>query len=127
MKPLTYIPQLIVLLMAIIILSCNKTAEVNHSPEAVFVITPEIGDTSMIITFNATSSTDQEDKLSQLMFCWDFLCDYQYTDFSSAAVVQYQYQIPGTYIVKLQVMDSEGWVSVASKELIISDTLLLPK
>ncbi len=108
-------------------LSCTKSEDANTAPVADFVIIPEVGDTSMVITFDASTSTDAQDAIADLMFSWDFVGDNQFSDFSSSSVIQYKYGIPATYTVNLQVQDTKGWVDFKTKEIIISDTLLSVK
>lgn len=125
MKRFSLIPLLIVLFSALILLaSCTKSEPVNHPPDAYFDIIPQMGDTTTIMTFDASLSTDPEDDAAELMVAWDLLGEFAYTEFSTSRVTQYRYDRPGTYTVNMQVIDTEGWVSVYSRQLVISDTLL---
>ncbi len=107
--------------------SCTKSESSKNAPDAVLSIIPVIGDTSMVITFDATGSTDAEDASSDLMYSWDLLGTHEFSSYSKEAVVQYQYEQPGSYQIGLQVMDTDGWVGMESQELFISDTLLSNK
>lgn len=125
MKPFALIIMFPFLFLALIIVtSCTKSEPVNHPPDAYFDIIPEMGDTTTIMTFDASLSTDPEDGAAELMVAWDLLGEFSYTEFSTSRVTQYRYDRPGTYTVNMQVIDTEGWVSVYSRQLVISDTLL---
>ena len=53
----------------------TEPAPVNTAPVAIFTVTPTSGTMDTIFTFNADSSSDAEDSLSQLTFSWDFDSD----------------------------------------------------
>ena len=86
----------------------------NVPPTASFSPSLALGNISTMFTFDASSSYDSEDALTDLMFRWDFDGDGTWdTDWSSGYAGQYQYYAPGNFTVVLEVMDSGGLVGVA--------------
>ncbi len=117
----------IYLLFAIILswYSCSNASDLNpnHSPNAVFSYTPANADTSTVFSFDGSESSDMEDPNSALLFTWDFEGNQQWTDPVNNPEAMYQYSKPGTYVVCLKVIDTEGWSDDTKKDIIVSDTV----
>lgn len=87
----------------------EKQVEIRGSaPVANFVIDPEVGDTTTVFRFDASSSFDQD----------GFITGYSWTfgdgGSSGGEVAQHQFSTAGTYPIKLTVVDNNG--KLASKE-----------
>ncbi|MEK6826947.1 MAG: PKD domain-containing protein [Nanoarchaeota archaeon] len=94
----------------------------NTSPFSNFSIKPLEGTTNTTFQFNASTSKDDEDQLSKLLFRWDWNDDGVFdTDWSSNYIADYKYPSSHQYGVTLQVKDSGGltnkmttWIKVSS-------------
>ncbi len=94
----------------------------NAAPTALFTINPNSGTTVTIFNFNASSSTDHEDDISVLQVRWDWENDGTYdTNYSTTKTATHQYTSTGTYIVKLEVKDSDGLTNTAISTVIVSN------
>ena len=117
----------ICLLFAILLswYSCSNASDLNpnHTPNAVFSYTPENADISTVFSFDGSESSDMEDPNSVLLFTWDFEGNQQWTDLVNNPETSYKYSKPGTYVVSLKVIDSEGWSGEVKKDIIVSDTV----
>ncbi len=83
--------------------------ELNTPPIADFIINPSPGKVDQMITFDASLSTDKEDSLDKLEVRWDWNNDNIYeTSFSTVKVITNVFNAAGTYIIRVQVRDSEG-------------------
>jgi len=105
--------------------SCSDASELtpNEPPVAVFSFAPEYADTSSIITFDASLSSDMEDVLGNLSFKWDFEGRQRWTTAVKDPIANFRYSKPGTYNVGLKVFDSEGWSGELRKDIIIRDSV----
>ena len=79
----------------------------NTAPLAQFTVGPETGRTTQVdLTFDASSSKDQEDTLDRLQFRWDFDGNGSWdTPFESTPFATHRYNTAGTKTVRLQVRD----------------------
>jgi len=109
----------LVVIIPILFLSCKKvTNSVNESPIAAFTLTPESGTTTTIFSFDASSSSDEEDVSTDLEVRWDFENDGTFdTNFSTTKTNSKLYSTPGTYTVKLEVKDTDGDTSSTTNSL----------
>ena len=83
----------------------------NTGPTASFTVNPAIGTVNTIFNFDASGSSDNEDATDVLQVRWDWNNDGTYdTNYSTTKTTTHQYTIEGSYTVKLEVKDSEGWV-----------------
>jgi PKD repeat protein len=90
----------------------------NTPPIADFTITPLQGSTNTNFTFDAGLSHDGESQDSDLEVRWDIDSDGAYdSSFSSNKTLTYQYNLPGTYDVTIQVKDKGGFISTESKSV----------
>ena len=81
----------------------------NTAPTVLFTISPASGTVDTVFNFDASGSTDNEDDTSVLQVRWDWENDGTYdTNYSTTKTATHQYTSTGTYIVKLEVKDSDG-------------------
>jgi len=121
---------LVLFLTALILnISCDKSPTysqninptANTEPIASFTINPISGTIQTVFTFDASSSTDNEDSISVLQFRWDRKGDgFWDTFFSTTKTTTYQYNTIGTYTVKLEVKDSGGLVDTTTLSVIVT-------
>lgn len=105
--------------------SCSNASDLNpnHIPNAVFSYTPENADISTVFSFDGSASSDMEDPNSALLFTWDFEGKQLWTDPVTNPNANYKFSDPGTYVVCLKVIDTEGWSGEAKKEIIVKDSI----
>ncbi len=81
----------------------------NTPPTALFSVSPLSGTTSTNFAFDASGSTDIDDPTSQLQVRWDFDGDGSWdTEWSVEKTENHQFGIENTYVVKLEVKDTQG-------------------
>ena len=86
----------------------------NTAPEAHVEIHPSHPTTADEVTFDASSSHDNEDPPEDLRFRWDLDDDGTWdTALSSDPVISRRYPLPGARAVRVQVVDSLGLADVA--------------
>jgi PKD repeat protein len=84
----------------------------------------ESGPPVTIFTFDATSSSDEEDLPATLLVRWDWESDGIFdTDFSTNKSLDHHYTGVGTYKITLEVMDSENLGNSKTKTLFITGTV----
>lgn len=84
----------------------------NTPPTASFTVEPGSGDPETVFHFDASGCTDAEDETSTLMVRWDWEDDDTWdTNYSTVKTATHQYPEPGTYTVKMKVMDSGNLTS----------------
>ena len=93
----------------------------DYKPLAFFTISPPIGDTSTMFSFDATGSTDRETASEQLEVRWDWENDGSWdTDYSPEKVASHQYSNAGTFLIRLEVKDDGGLTSRVTKQLFVT-------
>ena len=76
----------------------NPVSPTNTAPIASFSIDPTSGTTEMILTFDASTSSDNEDDTSVLQVRWDWDNDGVWdTDYRTIKTIIHQYQETGTF------------------------------
>jgi len=81
----------------------------NRPPKAALNITPPKGFLQDVFKFDASAVSDAEDKASDLQVRFDFNGDGTFdTEYSKTKIATHQYSEPGTYNVKLEVLDKGG-------------------
>ncbi|MBU0528518.1 leucine-rich repeat domain-containing protein [bacterium] len=107
---------LVIALTTIIInISCrrNPTASENTAPTASFSINPTSGTTETTFSFDASSSSDIEDETDVLQVRWDWENDGEWdTDYRTIKSIIHKFSEPGTYIVVLEVKDTEALTNI---------------
>lgn len=95
----------------------------NRPPRAAMNVTPPKGYLQDVFNFDASASSDYEDKNSELLVHWDFNGDGTWdTEFSKTKTVTHQYTVAGTYSVKLEVKDSGGATDDETFSLVVGAT-----
>ncbi|PID26761.1 MAG: hypothetical protein CR982_08520 [Candidatus Cloacimonadota bacterium] len=94
----------------------------NIAPTADFTINPENGTIETDFIFDASTSSDEEDNIGNLMVRWDFDGDNQFdTEWSNEKTATYTYNSIGIYMAKLEVKDSGNLTSEKVKEVAINE------
>ena len=88
----------------------------NTAPTASFTVSPTSGTVDTVFDFDASGSSDNEDATSVLQVRWDWNNDGNFdTNYNTNKTTTHQYTLEGTYTVKLEVKDSEGWTHNTTK------------
>jgi len=94
----------------------------NTPPIASFTVDAHSGNVSKVFLFDASYSSDSQDPPSALLFRWDWNGDGSWdTEWLSSPVATHQFSVPGTYLVRLQVMDRGSLVGEAEAVVQVSD------
>ncbi len=94
-----------------LISSCDR--DENTPPIASFDLSPSGGNTEVIYSFDASESYDEQDSLTQLRFRWDWESDGRWdTDWLKVTVCEHRFLKSGVYQIDLQVMDSDGAMTI---------------
>jgi uncharacterized protein (TIGR02145 family) len=81
----------------------------NRPPRAALSITPTAGFLQDIFKFDASASSDYEDKNTELEVRFDFEGDGTWdTEYSKTKIANHQYSVAGTYPAKVMVRDKGG-------------------
>ena len=130
MKKLLIISTIIVFTTSIFIVSCEKdptSSSKNTEPTASFSVEPTSGTTSTTFTFDASSSSDNEDATSALKVRWDWTNNGSYdTNWSTDKTTTHQYSTAGTYTVKLEVKDTGGLTDTYTKTVSVGQSNTAP-
>jgi len=98
--------------------------ETNEVPVAGFTVTPPSGDITTVFSFDASSCSDTEDPVSNLVVRWDWENDGGWdTTWTSLKVASHQYLAPGTYTVRLEVMDTGGLTNSTTAEVVVTEVI----
>ncbi|MCK4444680.1 MAG: right-handed parallel beta-helix repeat-containing protein [Thermoplasmata archaeon] len=96
----------------------------NNPPTAAFTVTPTVGSTDTLFTFDASSSHDPEDAIEDLEIRWDWNNDGTWdTSWSTDKTALHQYAQPGDYSVSLEVRDTGGLIDNHTKTISVSQTV----
>ena len=100
---------------------------VNSRPIADFTVTPSGGDTTTLFELNGSSSSDPDEGCGDSVqkWRWDLDGDGNWdTNWSTENVTSKLFPQPGNYTVILEVVDSNGLVSMYSVEIIVSESVI---
>ncbi len=101
--------------------SSTDPENINSKPVAIFEVNPGFGSVETIFEFDASSSSDAEDENDSLKFRWDFDGDGSFdTPWENNSFASYQYEVAGSYEVKLEVKDTEGAIGSTTSSLVVS-------
>jgi uncharacterized protein (TIGR02145 family) len=93
----------------------------NLKPTAQFLIGTAFGNLTTNFYFDASSSSDREDIIDYLRVRWDFENDGIWdTEYAKAKIVNHLYTTPGTYRIKLEVIDTGGLTDTTSLTVDVS-------
>jgi uncharacterized protein (TIGR02145 family) len=105
-----------------------KVAWNNRPPKAALNITPKTGFLQDIFRFDASISSDAEDKNAILKVRFDFEGDGTWdTEYSTTKIVTHQYTQANTYNVKVMVLDSGGATDEETVVLKVASTNMPPE
>jgi parallel beta-helix repeat protein len=88
-----------------------KPLNLNNKPFASFIITSKVVNVNQPITVDASGSSDIEDDTSGLLVRWDWECNGTWTSWSIAKTAQHNYSTIGSYTIKMEIMDTDGFVN----------------
>ena len=92
----------------------------NTAPTASFTVSPTSGTVDTVFDFDANGSSDNEDDTSVLQVRWDWNNDGNFdTNYNTTKTATHQFTLEGTYTVKLEVKDGEGWTHNTTKILTV--------
>jgi Leucine-rich repeat (LRR) protein len=102
----------------------TKTITVSTAvPTALFTVDPTSGTTDTTFNFDASGSTDNEDETSVLQVRWDWENDGTYdTNYATTKTATHQYIAPGSYTVKLEVIDSDDLTNTTTLTVSVSNS-----
>lgn len=93
----------------------------NTAPVASFTVSPSSGDTSTTFAFDASGSSDAEEATSALQVRWDWQDNSVWdTAWSTTKTIQHQYSVPGTYTIRLQLLDSGGLTAEVTRQVVVA-------
>ncbi|MBI9037557.1 MAG: hypothetical protein JEY97_05430 [Bacteroidales bacterium] len=96
----------------------------NTPPVAIFYFSPSTGTTADIFGFDASGSYDNEDPQSMLQVRWDWESDGVWdTYYSTTKTTTHQFLTADTYIVKLEVMDTQGLTGFISHSIEVTNSV----
>lgn len=99
----------------------------NHPPQAEFTVSPPNGFTDTSFKLNAGASSDREDASGDLQVRWDFDGDGAWdTGFSTTKLVTRQFFLPGTYQVRMEVLDTQGATDDTTRQVTVYQTSSAP-
>ena len=113
-------------------LSSTTTVEIvveaiNIKPTAIFTVSPEEGDINTFFNFDASGSSDVEDEASLLLVRWDFENDAVWdTEYRSIKTVSHRFPLANNYTVVLQVKDTDGYSTLFSLDVSVSNPNTVP-
>jgi hypothetical protein len=100
--------------------------DVNMNPVAAFTLAPPSGDVFTTFCLNASCSSDDEDAVEDLEVRWDIDGDGVWdSDWSLTKTMEVVYDIPGTYVVRLEVRDTDGSIDVS--EVAVEVVYMIPE
>lgn len=107
------------------IYACKDSSElnVNTTPTATFTFSPINIDTSTVVTFNATGSSDIEDAQALLRYSWDFEGNMEWTEAAINPIMSHKFTKSGAYKVGLKVIDTQGWSGETNSTVIVHDSI----
>ncbi len=100
--------------------SCKKKTNPPHASLTVF---PSAGATSTLFTLDASGSMDEEDDASSLLMRMDWEDDGTWdSEWTVEKNHNRQYDVEGTYTVRIEVKDSDGTITGATKKLKVTNS-----
>ena len=90
---------LIIIVTLVAFYACQDSTDLDkkNPPVAKFTHSPSNIDTSTVVSFDASLSTDLEDPITALRFRWDFEGNQNWTDASTNTKASHKYLLSGTY------------------------------
>lgn len=94
-----------------------------YPPTARFTVLPTTGDTDTLFRVDASGSSDIEDVASSLRVHWKWTAAQTAWEPATATTTKtasHTYTTPGTYIISLQVVDSDGMTGTTSQTVTVT-------
>ncbi len=99
----------------------------NVKPTAFYVVNPENGTTATTFSFDASGSSDTEDKVEDLLVRWDFENDGVWdTEKRTIKTVTHKFTQAMTYRVILEVTDLGGFTNTYSRNIVVTNPNTAP-
>ncbi len=96
-------------------LEFNVQGGYNQAPIPFIQVDPPVPGLNQLITLNASGSFDVDHDQSSLVVAWDVDNDGQFdTEPSTNKTLQYRYEIPGNYLIRLKVTDPAGAQTIST-------------
>ena len=96
----------------------------NSPPNAVLGVLPLAGDLDTTFVFDASGSNDAEDPNKVLTYRWDWEDDGTWdTAYCPDGIADHKFAAPGTYTVRVEVMDMEGGLDSTTVTVIVSPVI----
>ncbi len=106
--------------------SATTCVLINSAPEAQLEVVSVDLLTGIEIEFDASSSTDAETPVGELLVRWDWEGDGVWdTELSSEKIAAHSYSYPGTYTIKIEITDGAGLCSVVTDDITITGDPIL--
>lgn len=100
--------------------SASIVLAMNQPPVAALTVSPESGKGPLLITADASASSDPDQASDTLEFRFDFEADGTFdTEFGAAKTMDHTYAEPGTFTVAVEVRDPLGAVSSARSKPVV--------
>jgi parallel beta-helix repeat protein len=101
---------------------------VNEKPMASFTINPSLGNITQIFEVNASGCSDLENPISLLQVRWDWEDDGIWdTNWTTIKTAYHQYSSPGTYSIRLEVMDTGGLTDNITHDVLVTEISESPR
>jgi parallel beta-helix repeat protein len=102
--------------------SVNVTKANSPPLAAIALMPPPLDSPPFSVWVDASQSSDLEDTLDSLSVRWDWEDDGVWdTTWSTTKAAHHQYSAPGTYTIRLEVRDTGGLVSNATRQVEVND------
>ena len=92
----------------------------NRPPAASFTVSPATGYVDTEFSVDASSSSDEEDGLSELEVRWDWESDGVWdTSWSVVKTAMHQYSVEGAHTITLEIRDTEGLTDSTTRQVTV--------
>ena len=111
------IRNIVIVLFLILVVSCQKDEKENQMPTASFVISPNTGTSETLFQFDANSSSDDTDDISELQVRWQWENGGPWTNWTSVKTASHTFGSSGEKEITLDVIDTEGLVGSTKQSI----------
>ena len=111
------IRNIVIVLFLILVVSCQKDEKENQMPTASFVISPNTGTSETLFQFDANSSSDDNDDISELQVRWQWENGGPWTNWTSVKTASHTFGSSGEKEITLDVIDTEGLVGSTKQSI----------
>lgn len=112
--------KIIITTLLLLLCGCTEyeTPQPQTAPTAKFTYSPTTIDTSTIVIFDASLSSDNE--TTDIQYKWHVNVDGKYSNISESRLVSYKFRTVGNHTVKLKVIDNIGWSDSCEETIIVN-------